>query len=864
MTFVLRSGRHLRAVLLSLALVVSLVSLVGLAAGPANANTARPRELASASPTTGVVLSWKPVRKATSYAVQVSTDKTFASITWSLNTVNTRATPGITLPLGKLFWRVQAFGPNGASNWSSASFTRTKQPGPALVGPEDGAQLDQPEDPPVLRWSPVAGAVSYVVEVDQATDEPDWVDSVTASVKTTSYAVVDPVPDGTYWWRVRAVFDNGINTNPSDVRSYHVGPLQSVVMHTTGDQMEDVVLSWDPVPGAVTYELRVSTDNSFPDSNITEQVIVLGTFYSPPQTYNNASYFWQVRARNVLHQSEAWPQFPDETGVFQRYWPEKPTLTYPTDGQTVGAEDPWFQWTPVPLASSYILDWGSDEGFSPGMFTSCVTTQTTLSLGHLKGKPGAAACGPTGPGTYYWRVRAIDAPRNVQGIISDVHSFTWAHTYPAGENIPMTAVTGQRVVLDGTSSGTAHQCTDALADGAICENVSATPTLDWDPVPGAAYYLVYLSHDAEFTNLLYNGIAADPRTLPATANTRWTPNAALPDTQAGQAYYWYIRACNSAGLCGLTPTQASNAFQKKSPPVALVSPADQATVADEVTFDWTDYLATNAATTDPSTGEHPGQAGRQYHVEVSTTPTFADLVDERTVDQSTYTAYARIYPEGVLYWRVQVIDGSNNPLTWSPTRKFTMASPAPTPISPVDNAVVSGVQPFRWEPLNFAAFYDVEIYSNNDTTASSANKKAYGYNLRQTAFTAPGTLPASAEPYVWRVRRTNIDKHVGPWSGWRRFTVLGTAAAMVKPTAGAVVPAARSLFTWRSVAQAASYQLELRNTRADLLYRYPTVGLAYAPPSALPHGRWAWRVVSLDADEELLKASAWRKFRVKG
>lgn len=864
MTTVLRSGKNVRSVLVALLLTLPLLVVLG---APAQAATPRPRGLSSSSVSTGAVLSWQPVRRATSYAVQVSTTQSFTSLTWATNTVNLKATPDITLPLGKLFWRVQAYGPHGASNWSQASFSRSKQAGPTLVSPDDGVTLEQPEEPPVLRWAPVPGAVKYELEIDGA--EHDWVDTTKETTETTSWVVTDPVPDGTYWWRVRAIFANETNTNPSEERSYTIGPLRSVVTHTTGSQMEDVVLSWVPVPGAVSYEVRVSTDNNFPVNAITDQQVVYGTQYSPPTTYNNASYWWQVRARNALGQTEEWPVFPNETGVFQRYWPEKPTLTYPEDGQTVGNEDLWFQWTPVPHASSYAIDVSTDPGFSnSNVFTSCPTTQTTyVPNGNDKASgPSWKQCWPVdGKGTtqWYWRVRAIDGPKNVQGIMSDVHSFTFSHTFPAGDSSTMGPVTGQRLVINGSSAETAHQCTAALADGAICENVTDTPMLDWDSEPGAKFYRIYLSHDAAFTNLVY-GSSSNPDTLPGTVNTRWMPTTALPDTQAGEAYYWYVRACNAQSLCGLTPTQASNAFQKKSAPVQLLAPADNATTANEVHFSWTDYLTTNQATTDPATGEHPTQAARQYRIQVSKTPTFSSTIDDRTVDQTTYTAFDRSYPEGVLYWRVEAIDGSTNQLSWSDIRTFTMASPTPTQTAPDEGAVFNAVPPLRWAPLDHAATYDVEVYADGDTTAGTANKIAWGYNLRQTAFNSPGPLPAAAQPYVWRVRRTDLSNNKSAWSGWRHFYISGVAATLSQPGSGAVLPSTRSFFSWKPVSVAASYYLELRNTKANVLQRYATVGLAYAPPSALVAGQWAWRVISRDADGVPLKASAWRKFRVKG
>ncbi len=303
-----------------LVLAVLAPLLVGWTGTPALAAVARPAGLDSQSSTTAVVLSWKPVRGATSYHVQAATSRSFADTVMDVVTVNTHATPTAVVPFGKVFWRVSATKGGGWSKWSTAAFNRAQRSGPILTEPANGADLDQPAHPPVLTWDPVPGARSYQVEIDG--EERDWVDTETYTTRTTSLVPTETQQPGTYWWRVRAFFDNEVNSRPSAEWSYSISPLPTVSLKATDDTMEDVVLQWDPVPGAVDYEVRVSTDNGF--NVITDRQYVTGTRYSPPTTYDNASYWWQVRARDVFGQTEEWPVYPDRTGVFRRTWPDKP------------------------------------------------------------------------------------------------------------------------------------------------------------------------------------------------------------------------------------------------------------------------------------------------------------------------------------------------------------------------------------------------------------------------------------------------------------------------------------------------------------------------------------------------------------
>jgi len=862
-------------------LVLMAPLLGGLFGAPAVAAVSRPSGLANQSSVTAVVLSWKPVTGATSYHVQLATSDTFDSPVLDVYTTNTRATPIKVVPFGTLYWRVSATKGGGWSRWAQASFTRSQRSGPELLEPVDGTQFRQSEKPPVLRWAPTPGAESYTVEIDRG-PVADWVDTKTYTTETTSLVPTETQEPADYVWRVRANLGDGISSAPSSPGAYSILAMPAVQLDATTPTMEDVVLQWDPVPGAVDYELRVSTDNDF--NVITDHEYVTGTRYSPPTTYDNASYWWQVRARDVFGQTEEWTSPDTQTHEFQRTWPDRPQLVYPATGSTpTGDLD--LQWTPVQHAAYYVLDFGTDPGFSTlctrnpancagNTFASCKTTQTTYTGWYRQIPLRTENCMPLGSGTYYWRVRAIDhngqpTLASVNGRFSEVGSFTW--TAPDTTGTLSGPVTGQRLTLEG--DGTSPCAASLAAAGAVCTGVTSTPMLDWDPVPGASSYIVYLAHDRNFTNMVTGyGDMGDPRTWVRTTNTRYDATDALPDTQAGEAYYWFIRPCDSTGNCGLTPAEASNAFQKKSAPVELLAPVDDSfpvpnqvpSIPDQITFDWTDYLTTNQDTTDPATREHPTQAARSYRIQVSQSESFAasttNKVYEKVVDQPTFTAFENAYPEGRLWWRVQAIDGSGNGLTWSTPRSFTKSSPTPDVVSPADGETVNGVQPFRWHPLPYAKYYDLEVYRNADTTASSANLALRVTNIRQAAYTAPKPLQALGQDFVWRIRRTDHDGHSGAWSTWHRFRV--TAALPTLLTPGSTVSRSRAVFSWGATPDAASYRWELR--RGSTLEQYATTTqTSYAPVRTMTTGKHSWRVISYDSDNHVLRATSWRTVTVK-
>ena len=165
-----------------------------------------------------------------------------------------------------------------------------------------------------------------------------------------------------------------------------------------------------------------------------------------------------------------------------------------------------------------------------------------------------------------------------------------------------------------------------------------TPTFEWAPVDGAGLYLVYLATDPLFTNIT--------KTYTTPFNSL-RPAESLPDSQAGQATYWFVRPCYTRGQLrpvrrvrlrpgprlpqGLAPVEDLAA--------ATPNPASSATPVDNsVLFTWKDYLVTNRSTT---TAGRPAveQEAAYYQLQVSTTANFTSVIDTvSTLDQTAYLA----------------------------------------------------------------------------------------------------------------------------------------------------------------------------------------------------------------------------------
>lgn len=1023
-----------------------------LAVAPAGAAPAAPVGLApNAVATSGTpVLSWNRVAGATSYTVQYSTDADFSTGVTTVGTANRRYVPTRRLPSGTNWWRVRATAASGTSGWRTASFTMSTIAGPSLLAPTDGQVLDQPDDPVLLSWTPLNGAASYTVEID---DSPDFLTpTIRPGIQTSAFILDNPQVATTYYWHVKAIFDTGVESIFSDHRTFQVGGLAKPVLVSPADDpsnaVDDVELRWEPVMGAHHYELQVSTADSF-STLVDNQANIVGTTFSPATTYHNDQYYWRVRPVDAFGNKLAWDTV--DTWEFRRAWPEQPTLQYPIDDDVVG--DPfYFQWTAVPLASEYVVQMSESSLFPAGATSSCRSVHTTY-VPRVNGD-----CWPGASRTYYWRVLVEDDPRVVgsevdhaevqrfsyQPEVVDMSSatpadgstvsvpilrwnpvagaatyrvflealdggagafsgrvtsmtsmtpqvkltpgkqyrwyvqtaafsgrlgsgfaesarsvftvgsfpagttpptltltgpasgaifnryptLTWEPVngaayyriftrnadgiaafqdlgakfeYPAGENsasdnLPgntqwmvkaydgtnaviaesgariftlqtLGSVTGFQASITGSASESpGTSCLASLP--ARCANMRQTPVFRWSPVLDAGYYKLWISRDPTFTNVVagYDGLKVE--------TNMFMPIAALPDSQAADAYYWQVVPCTSGEACA-PRTDATHAVNKKSNPVELLSPVNDANGPDSVRFTWRDYLETNLAPgAADSTGVNARIEARNYLVQVSNVPNFQNLIDNVIVDQQSYTANAKFYPEGFLYWRVAAIDATGNTLTFSNEsegvfRKFEKRTPYPTLHKLNGGAPLTQTVPFSWDPEPHAASYVLEIYRNNDKVPSLVNR-VIALAGKQSTLTLNAPLPPSAQPYTWRVRKVDATGNGGPWSPLTgpgsensTFTVVGAAPTLVTPAASAKVSSTEAYFTWTAVDGAKSYRFERRQVgESTISDGVTTAALAHAPISAIPDGAWQWRVVAVNAANADLGASPWRGFTV--
>ncbi len=790
---------------------------------------------------TDVVLDWAPVPGAKSYQVQVSPNGDWANnVTVDVTAKGTRYSPPTTLNNGNYFWRVRA--KDAAANnglWSTEwRFQRAWSPRPTLLTPANG---DFSVDDPTFSWTPIQNAAYYEIEWSE---DPNFFPTNSDSCYTnhtrfTPYSRVvgsgEPggcsisLPVGaTVYWHVRGIDspvknpgagEPGVlglwsNTSPADLWSFaYIPPTPQQVSPADGATVEVPTLTWDNVPTARRYRVTIVDKDGDLTSGDT-----YSTSFTPTGALDPAQgpFKWYVRAYDYASALGVIPAQAD-------WWTFSLTAistTYPAPEQTgpaAGAQSydmPSLTWQPVTGAAKYKV-WYSPNGSVYTLLGSqteypAYTYPTTV----------------VATGTYWWYVEAFDDGNALLAASSSASNFVIKAPdlmLPAGYSTPT-------------------KCPPASP----CSPIADTPTLRWDSIPGALVYRVYIANDPNFTNIY--------RTYD-TVFTELTPRESFLDNQANQAFYWFVRPLrtDNTGRFDSEAQANASAFQKRSQGIALATPASSASVGDELTFTWADFLQTNQGLLPPVT-----QEAELYRIQTSLVADFASIYETATVDQTTFTSFAKTYPEGPVYWRVQALDASGNSLTFSSARLVTKTSLPVIQTYPANAAVVPGVPYLQWQPRSYAATYDVYV----DTDANFSSPISGSTSMTAWAY----INPLAGGTYYWKVRAKDADGRAGPWSTTRSFRLDPAAPTLTSPTNGAKPNVSNLLFQWTTTYPLPKYRLDLSTSAAfsGSVSGFPvtTVMTAWAPKAVLANGTYYWRVNGLNASGQVVATSATFSFTV--
>jgi PGF-pre-PGF domain-containing protein len=454
---------------------------------------------------TVITLAWRRAERADNHRIEISTDPDFRALVENtyLQPPNDNSYTALLSGPGVYYWRVWGVNPLG-ENCSEVWSFRAYLAAPSLLSPADGSNMNIQ---PTLIWENLTPVDNFELQVDNAQDfsSPE----VRVNLTETSYTV--SLPDGLYYWRVKA-FRWGENSPWSSIRTFRIDtvpPSKPTLLFPVNISTNDntplfqwLHVSENSLP--VAYWIQIDNDQTFNEPYIFSFGWILDNELPIENSLPDGVYYWRIRARDNAGNLGAWSSasFRVDTQA-----PPAPVLSAPVGGAWTSIR-PVLSWQGVQDPSSvqykvyvcekpsfnipyrvYESDWLTENSWQAPLLEE--------ALG-LEGK------------FFYWKVCARDGAGNV------------------GENSPTENFRVDNYVAKVTLL--------SPENGSL---VSGTVRFEWYSVTdasGISGYWFQLSTSEEFTYLLEN----------VEVEENWHMSSLyLPGN-----YYWRVCAIDNVGNRG--------------------------------------------------------------------------------------------------------------------------------------------------------------------------------------------------------------------------------------------------------------------------------------------------------------------------
>ena len=378
------------------------------------------------------------------------------------------------------YWYVRAYYPDESELLSEVfNFTTNHQP-PNLNLPLDMENcIDRTIN---LTWYPLVEALSYSVELAYDSEFTDIMYEI-SNIRQTNFTFSELPFGTTLYWRVKAHFID-CQTEWSVYREFRtVENPPTLIQPINNQQCIQVTtnFTWQSVPTAISYNLQISTSNTFGSFVVDEQNIEETGIQIELPEYNQR-YYWRVSAN-----------LPD----CQTYWagpfnfltiPEPIHTLYPQDRQVGIPINLTLSWSEASYETSYSLQVYTTPTFDEYIVNETQLTATTYSLTNLEHNKD-----------YIWKVKSNDP--NCQTLWSEAARFTTSYRnmnllYPK--------------------------------DGEECVTLNAT--FEWGQVIEAFGYRIQVARDEEFADIVFDELLGDVTEYEGT----------LLDNST--VHYWRVRA----------------------------------------------------------------------------------------------------------------------------------------------------------------------------------------------------------------------------------------------------------------------------------------------------------------------------------
>ena len=578
-------------------------------------------------------------------------------------------------------------------------------------------------------------------------------------------------------------------TNDPPRQAADTAPLPPALTAQAGENA--IELRWDPVPGAVRYQLRVWWD---PLS--TWQPLAELDSPAAAYTHNDVTpgreYHFTIRAVNAAGQTGAWQQdFPTATVPIQSD-AASPTPT-PTN-------------TPAPVASPSPTSAPTRTPTPTPIATPSPTSTPTRTPAPVASPSPASTPTPTSTPTPAPATLQVSSPLTAPALtaeaVDDAIQLRW-QAEPGAVRYQL------RVWWDTLSAWQPLAEVDAPA-------VSYTHT---GVTPGREYHYTIRAVNAagqasdwqqDFPNAT---VPAGPDTSPPTSTPTATPVTSSPPAATPTATPTPTSTPVTSSPPAATPTAAPT---PTSTPVVSSPPGSTATPTPTSTPDPSSPpapgqsptptptatpvaspLTPPALTAEPVDGAiqlrwHavPGAVRYQLRVWWDTLPTWQPLA-EVDAPATAYT-HTRVTPGREYHYTIRVVNAAGQTSDWQQdfpdaTAPSSSASPTPSPTpTPFASPPVLTAQPaggaiqLRWNPVPGAVSYQLKVWWDPLTYWQPLVE----YGLAATAYTHAGVTPGRA--YYYTIRALNAAGNSTDWQ-------LDYASAALPAPAHQVAPPPASL-----------------------------------------------------------------------
>ena len=367
---------------------------------------------------------------------------------------------------------------------------------------------------------------------------------------------------------------------------------------------------------------------------------------------------------------------------------------------------PSLRWAEVPGATKYNVQISVSEGFA-----TTVINQETFATTYT---PKEALA----DGIYFWRVRAYGEAEKAWGSFSNPWSFH----------------------KDWSAGGTVRPILLAPAndpDGTQVITIFSPEHFSWEPVPGAAAYLLEISVSPSFND-------AQPYRA-TTLKTHHTPLTQFANNQ----YYWRVIPLDSRDHAGESSETRTFTFGWNQIPELLL-PADGLDARFLPRFTWT---AVSGASS--------------YILEISSQENFSDRVAEVTTRNTSYTQESALANNKDYFWRVRAVSPQkvNGPASLARRFRANWIQP-PTLLSPPVRSIHHIYPYFSWTPVAGAERYQIQIATG--TAFDDIIEDIVLLNA--TSYTQPEWKEIIyGADYFWRVRALDAQDNTTNWSSEQSF-----------------------------------------------------------------------------------------------